>query len=340
MQDTLLKAIRHEPVSHTPIWVMRQAGRYLPEYRATREKAGSFLQLCKTPELACEVTLQPLRRFGMDAAILFSDILTIPDAMGMGLSFVEGEGPKFSKVLQNSSDIAALGMPDPETDLRYVTDTIRLLKKELSVPLIGFAGSPWTIAAYMLEGKSPGEFKVAKGWLYNQPQTLHKLLYLLAQSITAYLAAQIEAGVDCIMIFDTWGGILTKAAYQEFSYAYMQEILKNLKARYPHIPAILFTKGSGSWLELYKDSVASVIGLDWQTSLKDAKAILGDRYALQGNLDPAILRASDQAIEQEVKRVLEAYNGKTGHIFNLGHGITPDIDPEKVKFLVECVHQL
>lgn len=340
MNTTFLQAIKHEPVSHTPIWVMRQAGRYLPEYRATREKAGSFLNLCKTPELACEVTLQPIRRFGMDAAILFSDILTIPDAMGMGLSFVEGEGPQFSRTLQNSADIANLGMPDPEMDLGYVMDTIRLLKKELSVPLIGFAGSPWTIAAYMLEGKSPGEFKIAKGWLYDQPQTLHKLLYLLAQSITAYLAAQIEAGVDCIMIFDTWGGILTKAAYQEFSLAYMEEILKNLKARYPQIPAILFTKGSGAWLDLYQSSQASVIGLDWQTSIKDAKASLGNRYALQGNLDPAILRSSDQAIESEVRRILEAYNGNTGHIFNLGHGITPDIDPEKVKFLVHTVQNL
>lgn len=338
MQNTFLKAIAHEQVAHTPIWVMRQAGRYLPEYRATREKAGSFLKLCKTPELACEVTLQPIKRFGMDAAILFSDILTIPDAMGMGLDFVEGEGPKFNKSLSHVQDIANLAVPDPEVDLRYVMDTIRLLKKELSVPLIGFAGSPWTIAAYMLEGQSPGEFKKAKGWLYEAPKTLHQLLYLLAQSVTAYLAAQIEAGVDTIMIFDTWGGILSKAAYQEFSLAYMEEILKNLKLRYPKIPAILFTKGSGAWLDCFKSSNASVIGLDWQTSMTDAKAILGNRYALQGNLDPAILRASDAVIEQEVKRVLEAYNGKTGHIFNLGHGITPDIDPEKVKVLVDCVH--
>lgn len=213
MNQTLLKAIRREPVSHTPIWIMRQAGRYLPEYRAIREQAGSFMQLCKTPELACEVTLQPIRRFGMDAAILFSDILTIPDAMGMGLEFIEGEGPRFAKVLQSSADIVNLGIPDPETDLRYVPDTIRLLKKELTVPLIGFAGSPWTIAAYMLEGKSPGEFKIAKNWLYQSPEALHQLLYLLAQSITIYLAAQIEAGVDVIMLFDTWGGILTQAAY-------------------------------------------------------------------------------------------------------------------------------
>ena len=227
MQDTFLKAINKEPVSHTPIWIMRQAGRYLPEYRATREQAGSFLQLCKTPELACEVTLQPLRRFGMDAAILFSDILTIPDAMGMELEFVEGEGPKFNRKITTAADIANLGMPDPEADLGYVMDTIRLLKQELQVPLIGFAGSPWTTAAYMLESGSPGDFKVAKGWLYQNPEALHKLLFLLAQSITAYLAAQIEAGVDTIMIFDTWGGILTKTAYQEFSLAYMEEIIKN-----------------------------------------------------------------------------------------------------------------
>lgn len=340
MQDTFLKAIRREPITHTPIWIMRQAGRYLPEYRATREKAGSFLQLCKTPELACEVTLQPLQRFGMDAAILFSDILTIPDAMGMELEFIEGEGPHFNKVLKTKKDISALGVPDPETDLGYVMETIRLLKKELKIPLIGFAGSPWTIAAYMLEGKAPGEFKIAKDWLYKTPEALHQLLHLLTQSITDYLAAQIEAGVDTIMIFDTWGGALSRAAYQEFSHVYMEKILQRLKNKYPHIPRILFTKGSGSWLNLYKTSQATAIGLDWQTSIKYAKGLLGDRYALQGNLDPAILRAPDAVIEQEVKRIINEFNGKTGHIFNLGHGITPDIDPEKVKFLVDCVHTL
>ena len=337
MQDTFLKAINKEPVSHTPIWIMRQAGRYLPEYRATREQAGSFLQLCKTPELACEVTLQPLRRFGMDAAILFSDILTIPDAMGMELEFVEGEGPKFNRKITTAADIANLGMPDPEADLGYVMDTIRLLKQELQVPLIGFAGSPWTTAAYMLESGSPGDFKVAKGWLYQNPEALHKLLFLLAQSITAYLAAQIEAGVDTIMIFDTWGGILTKTAYQEFSLAYMEEIIKNLSLRYPKIPAILFTKGAGGWLELYQNTHAKVIGLDWQTSIADAKAVLGNRVALQGNLDPAILRAPDAVIEREAKRIITDFSGNTGHIFNLGHGITPDIDPEKVKVLVDCL---
>ncbi len=337
---TFLDAIAHKPVPYTPIWIMRQAGRYLPEYQATRAQAGSFLKLCKTPELACEVTLQPIRRFGMDAAILFSDILTIPDAMGMELEFVEGEGPKFNKILRTAADINKLGVPDPETDLSYVMETIRLLKPALTIPLIGFAGSPWTIAAYMLESKSPGEFKIAKAWLYQNPQALHQLLSLLSQSITLYLAAQIEAGVDTIMIFDTWGGILTQSAYQEYSLAYMEQILENLKNRYPSIPRILFTKGSGAWLDLYRSSHANVIGLDWQTSIKNAQAILGEHVALQGNLDPAILRASDAVIEQEVGRILRDFGSNTGHIFNLGHGITPDIDPGKVKVLVDCVHQV
>lgn len=337
MNAIFLKALQCEVVPYTPIWIMRQAGRYLPEYRLLREKAGSFLQLCKTPELACEVTLQPLRRFGMDAGILFSDILTIPDAMGMELNFIEGEGPIFGKKLQTNHDIDQLRVPDPELDLGYVMQTIRLLKQELTVPLIGFAGSPWTIAAYMLEGKSPGDFKIAKGWLYTNPAGLHRLLSILAESITQYLAAQIEAGVDTIMIFDSWGGILTQAAYQEFSLAYMEQILENLKLRYPHIPQILFTKGGGAWLDLYRQSQATAIGLDWQTPIKQARAILGEHYVLQGNLDPAILRAPDHVIETEVKRILQDCEAKPGHIFNLGHGITPDIDPAKVKFLVDCV---
>ena len=340
MNDTFLKAIAKQPTTHTPIWMMRQAGRYLPEYRATREKAGSFLQLCKTPELACEVTLQPLRRFGFDAAILFSDILTIPDAMNMGLTFVEGEGPRFSKKLDSTADIMNLPIPDPEIDLRYVPDTIRLLKKELSVPLIGFAGSPWTIGAYMLEGQSPGEFKKAKGLLYQNPKLMHHLLYTLAQSITLYLRAQIQAGVDTVMLFDTWGGALTESAYQAFSFNYMQEIITNLKAHHPDIPVIVFTKGSGAWLNLLKTSHANVIGLDWQTPLNQARAVLGDTHALQGNLDPAILRMDESVIEAEVKKVLAAYGKGSGHIFNLGHGITPDIHPDKVAFLVSCVKNM
>ncbi len=336
MQDTFLKAIRHEPVVHKPIWMMRQAGRYLPEYQATRARAGSFLKLCKTPELACEVTLQPLRRFGFDAAILFSDILTIPDAMGLELEFIEGEGPRFNKALRTTADIFALGVPDPHTDLRYVIDTVGLLKQELNIPLIGFSGSPWTIAAYMLEGKAPGEFKLAKGWLYENPDVLHHLLHLLAESVEAYLSAQIEAGVDTIMIFDTWGGALTKPAYQAFSLAYMERILRNLKAKYPSIPGILFTKGAGGWLDLYETSHAAVIGLDWQTSIAAAKKHL-PAYALQGNLDPAILRAPDAVIEGEVRRILHEMDRKTGHIFNLGHGITPDIQPDKVRVLIEAV---
>jgi uroporphyrinogen decarboxylase len=337
MKDLFLKAIAHQPTAHPPIWMMRQAGRYLPEYQATRKQAGSFLQLCKNPELACEVTLQPIRRFDFDAAILFSDILTIPDAMNMGLEFVEGEGPRFSKSLDQASDILNLPIPDPEQELRYVPDTIRLLKKALTVPLIGFAGSPWTIAAYMLEGGSPGDFKKTKGLLYDQPQLMHHLLYTLSQSIVLYLCAQIKAGVDAIMLFDSWGGVLTESAYREFSYAYMQEIIQNVKAHHPDIPVILFTKGSGGWLKLYQDCHAQVIGLDWQSSLTDARQILGPRYALQGNLDPAILRSSEATIEREVAKVLSAYGDAPGHIFNLGHGITPDIHPDKVAFLVQCV---
>lgn len=339
MNKTFLDAIAKKSVSHTPIWIMRQAGRYLPEYQATRAKAGSFLKLCKTPEWAAEVTLQPVHRFNLDAAILFSDILTIPDAMGMGLSFVEGEGPRFEKTLLSASDIEALPVPEPAEDLAYVTDTIRLLRPQLDVPLIGFAGSPWTIAAYMLEGGSPGEFKRIKAMLYDNPALLHTLLTKLGESVQLYLTAQIEAGVDCVMLFDTWGGVLSESAYRAFSLFYMEKIIQGLSHRYPDLPTILFTKGGGAWLHLYQKSAASVIGLDWQTPISKAKALLGEHYALQGNLDPAILRSSDTVIEQEVARILQDFGGKTGHIFNLGHGITPDIAPEKVKFLVECVRQ-
>lgn len=339
MNNTFLNAIAKKPIPHTPVWIMRQAGRYLPEYQATRAKAGSFLKLCKTPELAAEVTLQPVRRFGMDAAILFSDILTIPDAMGLGLHFVEGEGPHFEKTLRNASDIEALPVPEPEEALAYVTDTIRLLRPQLEVPLIGFAGSPWTLAAYMLEGGPPGEFKQTKAMLYDHPALLHTLLRKLGESVQLYLSAQIEAGVDCVMLFDTWGGVLSEPAYQAFSLFYMEKIIEGLSHRYPELPTILFTKGSGAWLHLYQKSAASVIGLDWQTSIAKAKMLLGHDYALQGNLDPAILRSSDAVIEREVARILADFGGNTGHIFNLGHGITPDIDPEKVKVLVECVHR-
>ncbi len=340
MNNIFLNAIQKQPVPYTPIWMMRQAGRYLPEYRATREKAGSFLKLCKTPELACEVTLQPIERFGFDAAILFSDILTIPDAMGLGLEFIEGEGPRFQKKLASATDIVNLPIPDPERELRYVPDTIRLLKKELTVPLIGFAGSPWTIASYMLEGGSPGDFKQSKTLLYNQPELLHRLLYTLSQAITLYLQAQIAAGVDTVMLFDSWGGALTESAYREFSFAYMQEIIHNLRAHHPTIPVILFSKGSGPWLDLLQTSAAQVIGLDWQTPIHQARKVLGATHALQGNLDPAILRASDTAIEREVKKILADYGTGSGHIFNLGHGITPDIAPEKVAHLVHIVKHL
>jgi uroporphyrinogen decarboxylase len=337
MRDIFLKAIKHEAIPYTPVWMMRQAGRYLPEYQAVRRQAGSFLKLCKTPELACEVTLQPLRRFDFDAAILFSDILTIPDAMDLGLDFIEGEGPRFRKIISSATDIQALPIPDPAVDLSYVTDTIRLLKKEVTVPLIGFAGSPWTLASYMLEGGSPGDFKRAKTLLYTDPKLMHQLLFKLAQAVSLYLLAQIKAGVDVVMLFDSWGGVLTQSAYAEFSLAYMEEIIALVKAHYPEIPVILFTKGGGGWLPLLAKSQASVIGLDWQTSIHTARECLGQRYALQGNLDPAILRGSEAMIRTEVMRILEDFGPGSGHIFNLGHGITPDIDPERVAFFVECI---
>ncbi len=340
--DRLLKALRCEPVDRTPIWIMRQAGRYLPEYRETRKKAGDFMALCKNPELACEVTLQPLARFDLDAAILFSDILTIPDAMGLGLSFTEGEGPRFSKPIRTPADIAQLGVPDPNEDLRYVMDAVKTIKRALhhKVPLIGFSGSPWTLATYMIEGGSSKQFGLIKAMLYQSPAQLHQLLLKLAQAVTLYLQAQIDAGVDVVQIFDTWGGILSHDAYQAFSLAYMQQIVMALKKYAPQVPIILFTKNGGLWLESIADSGCAAVGVDWSISLAEARARVGHRVALQGNLDPSVLHADTDVIEQEVSKILGAYAGTPGHIFNLGHGITPDIHPEKVKFLVDAVHRL
>lgn len=340
MSDTshrFLRALRREKNDRTPVWLMRQAGRYLPEYRATRERAGSFLNLCKTPELACEVTLQPLARFPLDAAILFSDILTIPDAMGLGLTLDEGVGPRFTHPLRDPAAAARLGIPDPESDLRYVTDAVRLIKRELrgKTPLIGFAGSPWTLATYMIEGGGHHDFKLVKNWLYGEPAAFEALVNLLADAVTIYLNAQIAAGVDAVMVFDTWGGVLTTNAYERYSLAPMQRIVQGLS---PGTPNILFTKGGGLWLESMAATGCTGLGCDWSIDLGNARRRVGDLVALQGNLDPAILRAPIPVIEREVDRVLDAFGGGAGHIFNLGHGITPDINPEHVAAMVARVH--
>jgi len=342
MQHRFIRALRRQPVDATPIWVMRQAGRYLPEYRATRQQAGSFLTLCKTPELACEVTLQPLRRFDLDAAILFSDILTIPDAMGLGLSVVENEGPRFARCIRSAADLGQLGDPDPETELRYVMDAVRLVRRELDgrVPLIGFAGSPWTLATYMVEGASSREFVHIKGMLYCDPGLLHGLLRKLAQSVARYLAAQAAAGAQALMIFDTWGGVLAPPAYLEFSLAYMTEITATLRQARVEIPIILFTKGGGLWLEDIAASGCDAVGIDWTMDIGAARARIGERVALQGNLDPAVLTATPDVVRREAASVLARYGTGPGHVFNLGHGIQPHADPENLRVLVDSVHEL
>ncbi|MGB0668671.1 MAG: uroporphyrinogen decarboxylase, partial [Porticoccaceae bacterium] len=330
--DRFLKALMRQPVDRTPVWMMRQAGRYLPEYRATRAQAGDFMSLCKNTELACEVTLQPLERYELDAAILFSDILTIPDAMGLGLYFAEGEGPKFHKPVRTEADIDQLQVINTASDLAYVTDAVSMIRRELQgrVPLIGFSGSPWTLATYMIEGQSSRDFARAKTMLYTQPELMHQLLDKLALSVIDYLNAQIIAGAQAVQIFDTWGGALSHAAYQEFSLAYMQKIVSGLikQADGRDVPVILFTKGGGLWLEAMADSGCDGLGLDWTMDLAVAKARVGNRVALQGNMDPAVLRADPATIEREVQRILASFGSGSGHIFNLGHGITPDIDPE------------
>ncbi|HEX5514332.1 MAG TPA: uroporphyrinogen decarboxylase [Gammaproteobacteria bacterium] len=342
--DRLLRALRRQPVDRTPIWVMRQAGRYLPEYRQVRQQAGDFMSLCRNPELACEVTLQPLRRFPLDAAILFSDILTIPDAMGLGLYFEAGEGPRFRKPVRSEADINALAVPDPEGELRYVMDAVRLIRRELNgqVPLIGFAGSPWTLATYMVEGGPSKNFSLIKGMLYERPQLLHRLLDTLAQSVTSYLNAQVAAGAQALMIFDSWGGVLSTPAYQEFSLAYAQRILEGLQreADGRQVPVIFFTKGGGQWLESMADAGFDCLGIDWTIELGDARARVGNRVALQGNLDPSTLYAAPEVIRAEVARTLASFGAGAGHVFNLGHGIHPEIDPSHMLALVEAVHEL
>lgn len=336
----LIKALKCQPVDSTPIWIMRQAGRYLPEYRAIREKAGGFLAMCQNPELACEITLQPLKRFDLDAAIIFSDILTIPDAMGLGLSFETGEGPVFERPIRDKKAVDNLIIPDPEADLGYVMQAIRLVVEQIpSTPLIGFCGSPWTVATYMVEGKSSRSFSLIKAMMYEQPSVLSALLSKVAKASCLYLEAQIAAGAQAVMVFDTWGGILSKECYQQFSLNFMQEIVNYIKSRRPEVPIILFTKQGGQWLEEIAQTGTDAIGIDWTVDMQDARRRVNKKIALQGNLDPAILNASPEVISQQVQKVLEQYGPFCGHIFNLGHGITPDISPEKVQIMIEAVRK-
>jgi len=343
--DLYLRTLRGEKVERTPIWVMRQAGRYLPEYRATRAQAGDFLTLCKTPELACEVTMQPIDRFGLDAAILFSDILTIPDAMGLELVLEEGVGPVFNKPIRNQADIDALGIPDAEQDLGYVMNAVRVIRAELNgrVPLIGFTGSPWTLASYMVEGSGSKEFRRIKGLMFESPQAAHQLLQIVTDSVIQYLKAQVAAGAQSLMVFDTWGGMLSTANYQTFSLAYMQQIVSAIKAdaNCKDVPIVLFTKGGGQWLEMMADTGCDGLGLDWTVDIASAKARVGDRVVLQGNMDPVVMNTGQAQVADHAMQVLQGYgqhnDGEKGHIFNLGHGIQPFAKPENMKTLVDTV---
>jgi len=342
--DRFLRALMRQPVDRTPIWMMRQAGRYLPEYRASRSQAGDFMSLCKNHDLACEVTIQPLERYPLDAAILFSDILTIPDAMGLGLYFEAGEGPKFNKIVRTEADVQALSVVNTEADLDYVLKAVSTIRSELNgrVPLIGFSGSPWTLATYMVEGGSSKDFRHVKAMMYNTPEVMHQLLDTLAKSVIGYLNAQIRAGAQAVQIFDTWGGSLSDVAYQEFSLKYMKQIVDGLIREHDgqKVPVILFTKGGGQWLESMADTGADALGLDWTTDIGAARARVGDRVALQGNMDPSVLYASPETIRAEVKRILDSYGQGSGHIFNLGHGIHQFVDPEHARVFVEAVVEL
>lgn len=342
--DTFLRALLRQPTPYTPVWIMRQAGRYLPEYRETRARAGSFLALAKNPDLATEVTLQPLARYSLDAAIVFSDILTVPDAMGLGLYFVEGEGPKFERPLRNEREVRNLVAPDPCENLRYVIDAVAQVHAALagSVPLIGFSGSPYTLACYMIEGGASADFRLIKTMMYARPELLHQILSINARAVTDYLNAQIEAGVQAVMLFDTWGGALTGAAYREFSLDYMKRIVSGLTRTRDGatVPRIIFTKGGGAWLEEIAASGADAVGLDWTVDIASARARIGDRVALQGNLDPAVLFGTPERIRKEAQAVLSAYGDGAGHVFNLGHGVSQFTDPEHVRILVDAVHDL
>ncbi len=341
--DRFLKALRRQPVDRTPVWMMRQAGRYLPEYRAARAKAGSFMDLCRNAELCCEVTLQPLERFpGLDTAILFSDILTIPDAMGLGLQFIEGEGPVFERTVRTAADVSALPLPGPEDELRYVMNAVRTIRAALGsrMPLIGFAGSPFTLATYMVEGRGGSGFEQIKKMRFETPNVLEALVNKLARSAGDYLQAQVAAGADALMIFDTWGGVLDVHGYERFSLAPMQRIVHHLKRHCPEIPLILFTKNGGQYLEAMAATGADALGLDWTTSLSRARRRVGGTVALQGNLDPICLHASPAAIQEEVARVLEDFGEGAGHVFNLGHGILPSTSPDHAAAMIEAVVSL
>ena len=342
--DRFLRALLREPVDRTPLWMMRQAGRYLPEYREIRAEAGSFMNLCTNPELACEVTLQPLRRYAMDAAILFSDILTVPDALGLGLYFSEGEGPRFERPISTAAEIHALDPARAASELGYVMDAVSLIRKELngSIPLIGFAGSPWTLATYMVEGGSSKDFAKVKSLAFNEPELMHQLLSKLATSVAAYLSEQIHSGAQAVQIFDTWGGALSHNAYREFSLRYMTEIIEQLprEADGRKVPVIVFTKGGGQWLEAIADCGADAVGLDWTTDIGAARERVGDRVCLQGNMDPTLLNASPERIRDEVAQILTSFGEGSGHVFNLGHGITPGINPDHVAAMVDAVVEL
>lgn len=340
--DTFIRALLRQPVPYTPVWMMRQAGRYLPEYNQTRARAGSFLSLCKSPDLATEVTLQPLARFPLDAAILFSDILTVPDAMGLGLYFAEGEGPKFERPLRDEWEIKNLTVPDPIDHLGYVMDAVSQIRKSLanSVPLIGFSGSPFTLACYMIEGGSSSDFLHTKTMLYRRPELLHHILEINARAVSDYLNAQIDHGAQAVMIFDSWGGALSEAAYAEFSLAYLEKIVSTLyKTRGgERIPSIVFTKGGGLWIEKIAAIGCDAIGLDWTMDLGRARRLVGDKVALQGNLDPFVLFSASENIVAEAEKVLDSFGHGSGHVFNLGHGISQYTDPESAKILIETVH--
>jgi len=342
--DTLIRALLRQPTAYTPVWLMRQAGRYLPEYMETRRRAGSFLALCKTPSLAAEVTLQPLERFPLDAAILFSDILTIPDAMGLGLFFTEGEGPRFERPLREEAAIARLAAPDPGESLRYVTDAIGEVRRGLAgkVPLIGFSGSPYTLACYMVEGQASDDWRNVKLMLHQRPELLHRILDTNARAVAALLNAQIEAGVDVLMIFDTWGGSLSAAGYREFSLGYIQRVLEGLKRRAgsERVPVIVFTKGGAPWLEHIAATGCDCVGLDWTVELGEARRRIGAQASLQGNIDPAVLLASPEAVRREVQNALQSFGAGTGHVLNLGHGVPQFTPPENVAALVAAVHEL
>jgi uroporphyrinogen decarboxylase len=343
--DLLIRALLRQDVERTPVWIMRQAGRYLPEYRQVRAQAGDFMTLCKTPELACEVTMQPLRRFDLDAAILFSDILTIPDAMGLELGFVQDAGPVFNKPVKTKQDIQNLSIPSPYSELNYVMQAVATIKAELNntIPLIGFAGSPWTLATYMVEGSSSKTFSKVKALAYQDPETMDILLSKLAKAVEVYLIGQIESGVNACMIFDTWGGVLDPQSYRKFSLQYMQQIVHAIniytKSKNLTVPIILFTKQGGQWLEYIADTGCHAVGIDWTVDIQSARERVGNKVALQGNLDPAVLYSSPQVIRQHVAKIIRDFGNHNGHVFNLGHGITPDVNPEHVTALVAAVKE-